>query len=113
MAHTERLNATLQQIRTHPETWDQQVYRDGNAGCFAFHAALLAGAEINAPEDPGDDTLRCNEAARAHGFSNGERITIGDFAQCALELTLDERLELFHPHRTLTDLERIVAEISA
>ncbi|AXK35786.1 hypothetical protein DVA86_27295 [Streptomyces armeniacus] len=110
MPNTALLNATLDHICTHPDDWDQWVYRDGTAGCFAFHAALLAGAEIKDPEDSGSTTLRCNEAARALGFSEGERITIEGFAQRALEL--DGNGVLFDPHHTLEDLERMVAELS-
>lgn len=110
MPNTNLLHATLERIRKHPENWDQHVFRDGAIGCFAFHAVLLAGGEIEDPEDPGCDTLRCNEAARALGFSEGEEITIMEFAQRGLEL--GGSYALFYPGHTLPDLERMVAELS-
>lgn len=110
MPNTERLNATLEHIREDPDTWDQTVFRNGDHGCFAFHAALLAGAEIENPDIYLCVRLRFNEAALALGFNENDTITIEEFAQRALEL--DRIYPLFLPDLTLADLERLVAKLS-
>jgi hypothetical protein len=98
MANTDLLRRTMQHIRAHPETWSQIDYRRGAIGCFAYHAALLAGGELAHPAPtiprpsggepyPNHDAhLRCNGTARGLGFSDADEIHLQEFARRALGL---------------------------
>ncbi|MDT0307252.1 hypothetical protein RM780_09785 [Streptomyces sp. DSM 44917] len=120
MANTELLRATLRHIRAHPDAWIQIDYRRGRAGCFAYHAAMLAGgqlahpaASIDRPSGDGswpnhDPYLVCNRAARDLGFARDEVVHIADFARRALDLDDASARSLFSADNTLDDLERLV-----
>ncbi|WP_059007907.1 hypothetical protein [Streptomyces specialis] len=121
MANAELLRTTLRHIQQNPDSWDQASWRCGSTGCFAFHAALLAGAELADPQTtvpgPGgttpnyDSYLACNTAARDLGFTQ-PRIHISDFAQAALGLETEKATELFASWRELPDLEALVADLA-
>ncbi|MDT0307254.1 hypothetical protein RM780_09795 [Streptomyces sp. DSM 44917] len=119
MANADLLRATLQHIEEHSEQWDQRSFRYGDQGCFAFHAARLAGAELTSP-DPEvthdgltgancDVGVALNDAARGLGFTGDEeQLDIEQFATRALGLTPAQDTELFHPENTLEDLAVLV-----
>ncbi|MDT0318531.1 hypothetical protein [Streptomyces millisiae] len=120
MANAHLLHATLRRIQVCPERWNQMTYRRRDQGCFAYHAALLAGAQLARPNPviAGTDgsvigsnhstELVFNEAARALGFAEGDTISIPAFARKALRLRVQEAAELFDALNTLADLERFV-----
>ncbi|MDT0318525.1 hypothetical protein [Streptomyces millisiae] len=124
MANAELLNATLHHIQEHPETWLQPYYRQGDKGCFAYHAARIAGGQLISPQHvislPGSDTelnrnagLAYNDAARSLGFEENDTIEIREFARRALALTEDEADDLFHSDNDLDDLTTLVAQHTA
>ncbi|WP_049577376.1 hypothetical protein [Streptomyces sp. SBT349] len=124
MANADLLRRTLAHIKAHPEQWDQTAFRCGSTGCFAFHAARLAGAELTAPEP---DIVRCgstipnsnsrvvfNDAARSLGFTeNDPWLGIGEFARRALALTDAEASALFAASNSFGDLAELVEEYAA
>ncbi len=124
MVNADLLHETVQHIRNHPDTWCQLDYRRGPAGCFAYHAALLAGAELASPEPSvsqadcraywpnHDDRLAFNEAARKLGFTERDYINISDFARRALGIDSHAADELFEATNTLADLERFVQALT-
>ncbi|MFD5321115.1 hypothetical protein [Streptomyces sp. NPDC127098] len=124
MANGDLLHTTLRHIQDGRESWDQTVWRAGNRGCFAFHAARLAGAVLEDPEptitwgdgsiDPNDDVrVVVNDAARALGYEDGDFISINLFARRALKLSDEQAAELFCGCNGLADLERLVQEYTA
>lgn len=122
MPNAELLRETLRHIQQNPESWDQKYYRRGSSGCFAFHAALLARAELAIPEPVITErygSTRPNHsravawtpAARDLGFAEGEEIDLHDFACRALELTESEAAQLFYEYDNLSDLEAIAESL--
>ncbi|WP_059007905.1 hypothetical protein [Streptomyces specialis] len=125
MPNAALLRATLRHIRTHPETWIQMDYRRGSAGCFAYHAALLAGAQLASPAAtverrpsgkpwPNHDPyLVPNRSARDLGFTQDEKIHLADFARRALDLDDESACTLFDAANSLADLERLVDALTS
>lgn len=125
MANTDLLRKTMQHIRGHPDTWSQIDYRRGATGCFAYHAALLAGGELAHPAPtvprpsggepyPNHDAhLRCNGVAQGLGFSHADEIHLKEFARRALGLNPKQAGDLFWAGNNLADLERLVQEYTA
>ena len=125
MANADLLRRTLAHIQTHPDQWNQRTFREGDTGCFAFHAARLAGAELAQPEPevtvdgsvyPNHaPEVALNAAARELGFTEDDegRLDIEEFATRALELTSGEDLELFYANNSLEDLADFVEEYTA
>jgi hypothetical protein len=121
MANAELLRKTLRHIEANPDAWRQNVYREGDTGCFAYHASLLAGAELAQPDShittpeggttPNySTTVAFNDAAQALGFDESDYIEIDDFARSALDMELEDADELFSASNTLGDLRLLVSE---
>jgi hypothetical protein len=125
MPNDQLLQETLRHIRAHPDDWYQADYRRGGCGCFAFHAALLAGAELASPARtatwspsgkpwPNHDLrLILNGAARDLGFGEGDPIDVAGFARRALGIDRRQAEALFAAANSLTDLDQLVAEYTA
>jgi hypothetical protein len=125
MVNAALLHATVRHIRAHPDTWFQMDYRRGHAGCVAYHAAILAGAQLAhvAPsiEQPSggrpwpnhDPYLVCNRAARDLDFTRNDEIHLAEFARRALGLNAQSARALFDATNTLADLERLVESYTA
>lgn len=78
----------LDQIKAHPESWDQSCYHTlcGTKHCFAGWAEILAGYSVP-------------------NFDN--RLTAARVKE-ALELTVAERNYLFDAYRTIADFEAML-----
>jgi hypothetical protein len=61
----ENIKKVLEVIENNPETWDQSSWHCGTSHCFAGHAQILAGKEIN------DETCR-RDARTFFGFTGFE-----------------------------------------
>ena len=122
MSNTDLLHRTLEDIRAHQENWSQIDYRRGAKGCFALHAALLAGGELAHPDPvvPGssggeprlnhDPHLVWNHAAQRLGFARDDHIHLRAFARRALGLTPEQAKDVFDAGNSLADLERLVEQ---
>lgn len=75
------LDAVVKQITEYPETWDQTVWHSfGGQRCVAGWAQVLGGLEVDS-------------------------LTTPDNAQGLLGLNIMERQYLFHPERTLQEIQ--------
>jgi hypothetical protein len=107
------LRKTLEHIEAHPEEWFQGVWSCGTAGCFAWHAAMLDGAEpikgfpsyVPADsDDPSDDVYPASDdhPACVHVAPRAARVLgIGSEAH-----------PLFRASNSLDDLRRIVGRLT-
>lgn len=107
------LEATLQQIKDHPDQHFQAVWaikRDcGTAMCFAGWANHLSGWQ------PVDwyTGVGFGEYARSQIFAkDGEEIFAGHLASRLLGLTTEEADILFHAENTVAMLERMVKDLA-
>lgn len=102
------LRKVLQQIETHPETWDQRTWRCGTAMCFAGWTAQLAGGRwigdtplLHAEEcEPSHDALDGTNAV--HPYPRAARL---------LGLTTDQADALFAGDLDLDGIRHQVAEL--
>lgn len=98
------LRQTLDYIKTHPQEWDQEVWRQvrpcGTVACFAGWACALNGDRFN-PDDW--DFVITDES--------GVSFPIEDRAREILGLTIGDADWLFDGGNTLDDLEQIVEEL--
>lgn len=126
------LKTTLEFIKTHPDQWNQEVWREptkcGTSACFAGWAVTLAGGQFG----PGAQnvnldslTLPADSLAtmRDFGIDTIGGMHISEAAEWLLGLVevceedgdrwldADKADRLFAPGNSLADLERIVAEL--
>lgn len=113
------LERTLRHIEAHPEQWDQKTWYCGTAGCFAWHAAVLAGGEPlpNAPayvraedDDPPEHVYPCGTFGLVETAVHETAVHVADRATRVLGLPDDSRLFAFN--NTLDDLRRIVEDLA-
>ncbi len=127
MPNTEALVDTFEYILTHPKEWDQSSWRCGTTYCFAGNAAvnifgvvldrnndivltpesaeLLNNTEVN-------DFMRAFYGLAHRSWQEGDLLHVGDFAEVALGLTVEQADELFHGENTLFDLRQIIEQIT-
>lgn len=110
------LRQTLEQIETHPETWEQGSYRCGTGMCFAGWAAELAGGHwLAGPDDAGNSYLIAEPDDGEGAFiirRSGEAVVDAHVrAQRILGLTWSQAEDLFDGSNTLLVLRQHVAEL--
>lgn len=107
------LRKTLEHIETNPQEWEQKVWHCGTSGCFAWHAAMLDGAEP-VTSYPDSSYVLATEDDPPSDLSSYEGVVhVAVRAARVLGLGDQDRSRLFHYTHTLDDLRRIVAELIA
>jgi hypothetical protein len=117
---------TLEQIKAHPQEWDQTTWRCQSGMCFAGWAAVLNGRRWLHPDDPESEIVVATSpeepGARERDlawYDGGEpgRMTWGthvrNAARADLGLTETEAVIMFGSSNELADLEYCVAKIAA
>ena len=110
------LRKTLEYVESHPEEWDQSTWICGSAGCFAWHAAMIDGAE---PLTANPEYVRADNddpPDKVHP-ADGDAYPVDHIhvaARAARVLGFGPELPaLFRASNTLDDLRRIVGRLTA
>lgn len=111
------LRQTLAHIETHPEEWNQQVYRCRTGMCFAGWAVELDGGQWAAEPDHvdrhvSDEDLLPRPDDPANHIVDG-LVDVRDRAERILGLHGDQAFDLFDANNTLPMLRQIVSELCA
>ncbi|SRR5712691_260806 len=131
MANIELLDKALENIKLHPDNWDQNVWSkadvdgkfvqeqlssdepelllDGSCGtkfCLAGHVALVNGAKLKWKPNRNIFSGETVSYYAVVDLGNGEDMRISTYARNALDLILDDADALFYHANTLEKLER-------
>jgi hypothetical protein len=112
------LDAVIEQIEAHPETWEQASYRCDSGMCVAGWAAEMSGAcwaTAVSPDATANYLLKAEAADRdgdIAGLALGEVVTAPTRARRVLEITGDEDFDLFWSGNDLAEIKRIRDEIA-
>lgn len=112
--NTPLLRRTMEQIETHPETWDQANYRCDTGMCFAGWACELSGGTWSTgPDGPLSDYLIAepDDGEDMFGRWDMRLVTAHNRARRLLGLDGGQADELFDQDNDLDDLRRMVAEL--
>lgn len=114
------LTKTLDFVEANPGLWDQGTFRCGTTGCFAWHAALLAGAKpfpdssfayVIAEDD--DDPREIVNSRAWHRKHRYDVVHVAQRAERVLGLSTSQAIRLFYVSNTLDDLRDAVIRLIA
>jgi hypothetical protein len=106
------LDAAIDHIEKHPDTWTQSQYRCKTGMCLAGWTAVLAGGQFANPAYPGDDRLLPEPGDRPDDLYEGF-VFAHERAERLLGLSVDDANELFAGGNKLADIKRMRDDLRA